>query len=158
VKTVTSLKFSSGPRRARLFLLGFLAVLFLVPSFSSRNGLIAAPKSGDRDRDKEKDKDKAKPYAVIAGTVWGPDDRPVYGVPVKIRRASDSPKKARWEVYSDHMGEFAQRVPAGESDYILWTDLKGFKFGDGKPVHLVQQVTVHIYNDEREDTGLHLAH
>jgi hypothetical protein len=125
-------------------------VVFLLPTFSSPTELIAAPQS--------KDKDKAKPYAVIAGTVWGPDDRPVYGVAVKIRRASDNPKKAKWEVYSDHMGEFAQRVPAGESDYILWTDLKGFKSADGKPVHLVQQVTVHIYNDEREDTGLHLAH
>ncbi len=144
----------SGPRRARLFLLGFLVVLVLVLTSSSWSGLVAAPKSKDRD----KDKDKAKPYAVIAGTVWGPDDRPVYGVTVKIRRASDNPKKAKWEVYSDHMGEFAQRVPAGESDYILWTDLKGFKSTDGKPVHLVQQVTVHIYNDEREDTGLHLAH
>jgi hypothetical protein len=97
----------------------------------------------------------AKPYALIAGTVWGPDDRPVYGVTVKIRRAKD--KKAKWEVYSDHMGEFAQRVPAGESDYVLWADLKGFKPSDGKPLHLVQEVTVHVYNDERQDTGLHLA-
>jgi hypothetical protein len=153
---VTSLRFPSGPRRALFSPLGFLVVVFLLLTFSSWTGLIAAPKSKDRDRDK--DKDKAKPYAVIAGTVWGPDDRPVYGVSVKIRRASDNAKKAKWEVYSDHMGEFAQRVPAGESDYILWTDLKGFKFADGKPVHLVQPVTVHIYNDEREDTGLHLAH
>jgi hypothetical protein len=80
----------------------------------------------------------------------------VYGVRVKIRRAKD--KKAKWELYSDHMGEFAQRVPAGESDYIIWADLKGFKPADGKPLHLSQEVTVHIYNDEREDTGLHLAH
>jgi hypothetical protein len=80
----------------------------------------------------------------------------VYGVRVKIRRAKD--KKAKWELYSDHMGEFAQRVPAGESDYIIWADLKGFKPADGKPLHLAQEVTVHIYNDEREDTGLHLAH
>ena len=99
-----------------------------------------------------------KPYALIIGTVWGPDDRPVYGVKVRIRRATDKPKKVRWELYSDHMGEFAQRVPAGESDYILSADLKGVKFADGKPVHLVQEVTVHVYNDEREDTGLHLAH
>jgi hypothetical protein len=28
---------------------------------------------------------------------------------------------------------------------------------EGQPLHLVQEVTVHIYNDEREDTGLHLA-
>ena len=148
MKTVTIPKFPSGPRCARVF----LVAVFLLPILSSPTKLLAVPKS------KDKDKDKAKPYAVIAGTVWGPDDRPVYGVPVKIRRASDNPKKAKWQVYSDHMGEFAQRVPAGESDYVLWTDLKGFKSADGKPVHLVQQVTVHIYNDEREDTGLHLAH
>ena len=105
-----------------------------------------------------KDKDKDKPYALIFGTVWGPDDRPLYGVTVKIRRASDKPKKIRWELYSDHHGEFAQRVPAGESDYILWADLKGFKPADGKPLHLVQEVTVHVYGEEREDTGLHLVH
>lgn len=99
-----------------------------------------------------------KPYALIFGTVWGPDERPIYGVTVKIRRATDKPKKVRWEVYSDHHGEFAQRVPAGEADYILWADLKGFKPADGKPLHLVQEVTVHVYNDERQDTGLHLAH
>jgi len=101
---------------------------------------------------------KDKPYALIFGTVWGPDDRPIFGVAVKIRRAKDKAKKVRWEVYSDHHGEFAQRVPAGESDYILWADLKGFKPADGKPLHLVQEVTVHVYGDEREDTGLHLTH
>jgi hypothetical protein len=99
-----------------------------------------------------------KPYALIFGTVWGPDDHPIYGVLVKIRRATDKPKKVRWEVYSDHNGEFAQRVPPGELDYILWTDLKGFKPSDGKPLHLDKEVTVHIYNDERQDTGLHLTH
>jgi hypothetical protein len=145
VRTVTIPKLRLGQPLARLFPLGFLIVL-LVPTFSSQQGLTAAPKS----------KDKVKPYALIAGTVWGPEDRPVYGVTVKIRRAQD--KKAKWEVYSDHMGEFAQRVPAGESDYILWADLKGFKPADGKPLRLVQQVRVHIYNDEREDTGLHLTH
>jgi hypothetical protein len=99
-----------------------------------------------------------KPYALIFGTVWGPDDLPVYGVTVRIRRAKDKPRKVRWELYSDHHGEFAQRVPAGETDYILSADLKGFKPADGKPLHLVQEVTVHVYGDEREDTGLHLAH
>ena len=101
---------------------------------------------------------KAKPYAVIAGTVWGPDNRPIYGVTVRIRRSTDKPKKVRWEVYSDHMGEFAQRVPAGEADYILSADLKNVKSADGKPLRLSQEVTVHIYNEEREDTGLHLTY
>jgi hypothetical protein len=117
--------------------------VFLVPAPTTRQGLLAAQKT--------------KPYAVIAGTVWGPDDRPIYGITVKIRRSTDKPKKVRWEVYSDHMGEFAQRVPAGEADYILWADLKGVKSADGKPLRLPQEVTVHIYNEEREDTGLHLT-
>jgi hypothetical protein len=123
-----------------------LLIVLLLPNFSatfrSPNGLLAAPAP------------KAN-YAVIAGTVWGPNDHPVYGVPVKIRRAKD--KKPKWEVYSDHMGEFAQRVPTGDSDYILTADLKGFKTTDGRPLRLVKEVTVHIYNDEREDTGLHLT-
>lgn len=127
------------------FFLGFLLIVFLLPTFSFREGFLAAQKS------------RVKPYALIAGTVWGPDNHPVYGVPVKIRRATDKAKKVRWEVYSDHMGEFAQRVPVGESDYILWADLKGFKTADGTPLRLAQPVTVHIYNDEREDTGLHLT-
>jgi hypothetical protein len=97
-----------------------------------------------------------KPYALIFGTVWGPDDRPIYGVSVKIRPAKR--KKAKWQLYSDHNGEFAQRVPPGEADYILWADLKGYKPADGKPLRLVQEVTVHVYNEEREDTGLHLTH
>ena len=105
---------------------------------------------------KSKNKDKDKPYALIAGTVWGPDNRPVYGVRVKIRRSTDKPKKVRWEVFSDHNGEFAQRVPAGEAEYILTADLKGIKSAAGKPVH-AQEVTVHIYGDEREDTGVHLT-
>ena len=128
----------------RLFPSGVLLIAFLLPALSSPNPLLAASKP------------KGKPYALIAGTVWGPDDRPVYGIPVKIRRAKD--KKPKWQVYSDHMGEFAQRVPAGEADYILSADLKGVKTADGQPVRLVQEVTVHIYNDEREDTGLHLTH
>ena len=97
---------------------------FLLPDFQLSEGLSRGPEVQGQRR---------KPYALIAGTVWGPDDHPVYGVTVKIRRATDKAKKARWEVYSDHMGEFAQRVPAGESDYILWADLKGFKPADGKP-------------------------
>lgn len=100
---------------------------------------------------------KDKPYALIAGTVWGPDDHPVYGVKVKIRRANDKPGKVRWEMYSDHMGEFAQRVPAGEQDYIISADLKGLKLADGTPLRLVKEATVHIYNDERQETGLHLT-
>jgi hypothetical protein len=139
---------SPNPRFGRLLMRRsfrvLLPIVLVLAAVSSQPDVLAASKP------------KGKPYALIAGTVWGPDDHPVYGVTVKIRRAKD--KKPKWQVYSDHLGEFAQRVPTGESDYILSADLKGFKPADGKPLRLVQEVTVHIYNDEREDTGLHLTH
>lgn len=94
-----------------------------------------------------------KPYAVIFGTVWGPNDHPLYGVKVKIRRENE--KKVRWEVYSDHNGEFAQHVPAGKQDYIIWADTKGHKSANGDPLR-GEAVKVHIDADERADTGLHL--
>jgi len=96
-----------------------------------------------------------KPYALIFGTVWGPDNRPLYGVRVKIRRGGE--KKARWELYSDHNGEFAQRVPAGKMDYVVWADLKGYKAHDGRKLRTGSEVTVHIENGERADIGLHLT-
>ena len=132
---------SSHSIRLPLLCLLLAAVLHPAPG---RNGQLAADS-----------KQSKKAYALIFGTVWGPDQRPVYGVPVKIRRAQD--KKAKWEVYSDHRGEFAQRVPPGEADYILTADLKGVKTADGKPLHQVGEVKVHVDYDEREDTGLRLA-
>jgi hypothetical protein len=96
-----------------------------------------------------------EPYALIYGTVFGPDSRSVYGVKVKIRRADQ--KKAHWELYSDHAGEFAQRVPAGRADYIVWADLKGCKAHQCKGLRGGTEVTVHIQNDERTDIGLHLT-
>jgi len=130
----------------KLPLWGIVSVLLLLPAFCTPDSLLATQKS------------QGKPYALIVGTVWGPDDLPVYAVTVKIRKATDKPKKVRWEVYSDHRGEFEQRLPAGEAEYIVWADLKGYKPSDGKPLHLVKEVTVHIYNDERQDIGLHLEH
>ena len=142
-KTVTTPDRPSRPLRRQLSL-GVLAAMLLLPAFPSQHGLLSAQKS------------KGKPYAVIVGTVWGPDDHPVYGVAVKIRRGKDKPNKVRWQVYSDHHGEFEQRLPAGESDYILSADLKGFNTADGRQLRLVKEVTVHIYHDERQDVGLHL--
>jgi len=95
------------------------------------------------------------PYALIFGTVWGPDNRPVYGIKVNIRLAGK--KKPDWELYSDHSGEFAQRVPAGKADYVVAADLKGVKTTDGQSLHLAQEVEVHVDYDERVDIGLHLT-
>src|ERR1700674_423993 len=86
-----------------------------------------------------------KPYAVIFGTVWGPDDHPLYAVKIKIRRENE--KKARWELYSDHNGEFAQRVPAGKQDYVVWADPSGHKSTNGNRLQ-AEEVKVHVDADE----------
>ena len=102
-------------------------------------------------------KDTKKPkesYGLIFGTVWGPDNQPVYGVRVKIRRAAD--EKARWEVYSDHNGEFAQRVPAEKADYVIWVDEMDIKSLKNNKLRPGDQVPVHIEFDERVDIGVHL--
>ena len=143
MKTVIIPRRNRFARCAKVFAPAVLLIAILLPACTHDGQLLAAQTP------------KLKPYALIVGTVWGPDDHPVYGVKVKIRRAKD--KKPKWEMYSDHNGEFAQRVPAGESDYIVWADLKGFKTTDGQPLRLVQPVTIHIYNDERQDMGLHLT-
>lgn len=134
-----------GP--ARVLMLCLLLISFLsVVGADVASPAIAAP---------EKKLKASDPYALIFGTVWGPDDRPVYGVRVKIRQ--EPKKKAGWEVYSDHSGEFAQRVAAGKGDYVVWADLKGVKTKEGHALHLAQEVSVHVEYDERVDIGLHLT-
>lgn len=88
-----------------------------------------------------------KDYGLIFGTVYGSANIPRYGVKVKIRPADA--KKAKWELYSDHQGEFAQRVPAG--DYIVWADVKTKK-GEPPP-----EAKIHVDNGVRMDISLHLT-
>ena len=106
--------------------------------------LEAAPQSSTSSEQAAK-----RDYALIYGTVWGPDDHPVAGVPIAIRRASD--KKPKWELVSDRSGEFAQRVPVGTQDYIVQANIKTPK-GQPKP-----EATVHIDGNERKDVGIHLS-
>jgi hypothetical protein len=94
-------------------------------------------------------KAKVKPYALLFGTVWDAHDRAAYGVEIHIRRADK--KKAQWTLYSDHQGEFAQRVPVGTADYIIWAEVEHKK--GVKPV----ETKVHVDNDERVDFSLHLT-
>jgi hypothetical protein len=127
-----------------------LAFFALVPSlFLCRPAFLYSSSASGRSAEHE------KPYALIFGTVWGPDNRPVYGVRIRIRRSDSS--KPKWELYSDHRGEFAQRVPAGQADYLVWADLKDFKSSDYKRLHAGKEVKVHIQNDERADIGVHLT-
>ena len=129
----------------RILLLGFLILSGFV-GFAPVPAIAAGPPPPVKPHDR---------YALIFGTVWGPDGHPVYGVTVKLRRARD--KRARWEIYSNHRGEFAQRVPAGKADYVVWADLKGFQAPGVSRLGPGQQVTVHVENDERLDIGLHLT-
>jgi hypothetical protein len=100
--------------------------------------------------------EKEKPYALIFGTVWDPDGHAVYGVKVKIRRADQ--KKAHWELYSNHAGEFAQRLPPEKTDYVVWADLKDYKLPSGKHLKGGNEVTVHIEDIAvRYEIGLHLT-
>lgn len=94
-------------------------------------------------------KKSSKDYALIFGTVWGPDSHPVPGVPIRMRRASE--KKFRWELVSNSTGEFAQRVPVGTQDYVIEADIKTPK-GTPKP-----QIKVHVDDNERQDVGIHLT-
>jgi hypothetical protein len=124
--------------------------LLIVFLFSALNPHVVSTAAASSSKDLKPN----DPYALIFGTVWGPDDRPVYGITVKIRRVPD--KKPKWQLYSDHSGEFAQRVAAGKADYIVWADLKGVKTTDGQPLQLVEEIPVHVEYDERVDIGLHL--
>jgi hypothetical protein len=100
--------------------------------------------------------EKEKPYALLFGTVWDPDGHAVYGVRVKIRRADQ--KKAHWEVYSNHAGEFAQRLPPEKADYVVWADLKDYKLPSGKHLKGGTEVSVHIEDIAvRYEIGLHLT-
>jgi hypothetical protein len=67
---------------------------------------------------------KPEPYALIFGTVFDAKSQPIAGVKVKIARLKGNEKDKTWEHVSDARGEFAQRVPAGAADYLVWAELK----------------------------------
>ena len=110
----------------------------------------------------KKDKHKAeKPYALIFGTAYGPDDRPLYGVKITIR--PQAKKHPSWDLMSDHRGEFAQRVPPGPSDYLVHGEAEYAPLGDdGKPQlskkkRLKGEAKVHVESEERLDISVHLT-
>lgn len=106
-------------------------------------GLSAMTMSGG-----DKKVDPHQPYALIFGTIYGPDNHPAPGVRIKIRREGD--KKAI-DLVSDDNGEFAHRFRAGKADYRVWADLKD------KQAAQKTEVKVHIEKDERQDLTLHLS-
>jgi hypothetical protein len=112
--------------------------------------------------DEKKHADKKKPektYGLIFGTAYGPDDRPLYGVKVTIH--PEGKKHPHWELFSDHRGEFAQRVPTAAADYLITGEAEYAALGkDGKPSKkkkLRGETRVHMEGEIRQDVGLHLA-
>jgi len=116
-------------------------------------------KKEDKTKEGAKGAEKKPTYGLIFGTAYGPDDRPIYGVHVKIYRAGKS--HPSWELYSDHRGEFAQRVPPGPADFVIRGDIVVAPMENGKPrmskkKHLTGEAKVHLDNVELRDFGLHL--
>ena len=110
-------------------------------------------------KDNAKHKPKEKPYGVIFGTAYGPDDHPMYGVRVTIH--PDGHKKPVWELMSDHRGEFAQRVPPGPGDYVINGFAEIIPIVDGKEQkskkkRLKGEAKVHLSGEEQQDFSLHM--
>jgi hypothetical protein len=127
--------------------LAFLLALSMLASPRLIGQETSASKTEQKNQNEQK---KTKyDYALIFGTVWDQNDHPIYGVPIKIRRVDQ--KKAKWELVSDHQGEFAQRVPVGKADYVIWADIKVPK-GQQRP-----ETKGHIEDNERIDVSLHLT-
>ena len=102
-----------------------------------------------------------KPYALIFGTAYGPDDRPLYGVKITIR--PQAKKHPSWDLMSDHRGEFAQRVPPGPGDYLVRGEAEYAPRGDDGKVQLSKKkrlkgdAKVHVEGEERLDISVHLT-
>lgn len=103
--------------------------------------------------------DPKKHYALIFGTIYGSDDRPVYGVRVTIHPVGR--RRPSWDLVSDHRGEFAQRVPPGPEDYVVTSEAEMAPVEKGKPQtskkkKFKAETKVHIAEEERQDITLHL--
>jgi hypothetical protein len=112
------------------------------------------------DDDEKKPEKSAKPFAVIFGTAYGPDDRPLYGVKIKIHPVEK--KHPSWDLASDHRGEFAAHVPPGPGDYVIQGEGEYAPQENGKPQMSKKkkfkgETKVHIDNTERRDISLHLT-
>jgi hypothetical protein len=107
----------------------------------------------------EKKIDHKKDYGVIFGTAYGPDDHPMYGVRVTIHPVGK--KHPSWETQSDHRGEFSERVPPVEADYLVTGEIEIAPVVNGKPQtskkkRLKGEAKVHINGAEWHDFSLHM--
>jgi hypothetical protein len=113
------------------------------------------------DKTDKKPEKPEKGYGLIFGTAYGPDERPLYGVKINIRR--EGKKHPSWDLLSDHRGEFAQRVPLEAADYLIKGEAEYAPVGkDGKPQtskkkKLTGETKIHMEGEIRQDIGLHLT-
>jgi hypothetical protein len=155
---VTIKRRGSGSLTACLAILAFAAMAR--PQAADQPQATNQPQTTEKQTAEKKRKGE-KPYALIFGTAYGPDDRPLYGVKITIR--PQAKKHPSWDLMSDHRGEFAQRVPAGTNDYLVRGEAEYAPVGDdGKPqlskkVRLKGETRVHVDNEERRDISLHLT-
>ena len=98
--------------------------------------LFAAPKK----------KVKQAPLGIIGGTVFHQSGRLMRGVKVKAVNTDDP--KLKGEAVSDRRGEFAIRVPAVETSYLVTATAKGFES---------QEKTTDVYEAQRSITTFQLS-
>lgn len=104
------------------------------------------------------DKDLKKHYGLIFGTAYGPDDRSVYGAKIAVH--PEGKKHPSWELFSDHRGEFALRVPPGPADYVITGEVEYTPIVNGvtqKKKKIKAETKVHIEGEERQDVSLHFT-
>ena len=150
----------SGSMTACLAILAFATMVR--PQAADQPQATNQPQSTEKQTAEKKDKRKGeKPYALIFGTAYGPDDRPLYGVKITIR--PQAKKRPNWDLVSDHRGEFAQRVPPGPGDYLVRGEAEYAPLGDDGKVQLSKkkrlkgEAKIHVESEERLDISLHLT-
>ncbi len=87
---------------------------------------------------KKKAPEQASPQALISGTVFEQSGRSLPGAKVAI--VSESNPKTKLGGVTNQRGEFAVRVPAGQSRYLVTASAKGFDS---------QQATVEVFDSEK---------
>ncbi|HWZ42086.1 MAG TPA: hypothetical protein VNW97_01345 [Candidatus Saccharimonadales bacterium] len=106
----------------------------------------------------QRNKGLIKHFGLIFGTAYGPDDRPLNGVKVVIHPAGQ--KHPRWELISNHRGEFALRIPPGPGDYVVSGEAEVATTDPSshhtKNKRLKGEAKTHVEGEERQDVGLHL--
>ena len=154
--------------RRSIAIAAMLGLVFSIsgPAQQSTGGQTSSSQASATDQEetpqknpKSQPQNKEKPYGVLFGTAYGPDDHAMYGVRVVIH--PEGRKKPNWELMSDHRGEFAQRVPPGPGDYVITGEAEIYPLVNGKPQksqkkHLKGSTKVHLAGEEQQDFSLHM--